>query len=118
MIEKYRPLIETAYENFNKRDINGVFQTMNPDVEWPNGWESGYLLGFDEIRDYWKRQWKEINPTVIPVRYKILSNDRLEVEVQQTAKDLDGKLLYEGRVKHIYSFENGLIKCMEIENEN
>ena len=40
---------------------------MATDVDWPNGWEGGYVHGQDEVRAYWTRQWKAINPTVIPI---------------------------------------------------
>ncbi len=30
-------LIKKAYENFNNRNIDKVFGTMNADVDWPNG---------------------------------------------------------------------------------
>ncbi|NMH26892.1 nuclear transport factor 2 family protein [Flavobacterium silvaticum] len=114
----YKDLIEQTYANFNARDIDAAFTAMDPDVEWPSGWESGYLVGFEEVRDYWTHQWKQINTTLHPIGYKSLSDDRVEVEVHQIAKDLSGALLYEGKVKHVYSFENGLIKAMEIENEH
>lgn len=117
MDQLYQNLVEQAYANFNARNIDAAFTLMDPEVEWPSGWESGYLVGFEEVRDYWMHQWREMNTTLHPIGYKPLSNDRLEVEVHQVAKDLMGTLLYEGKVKHVYSFENGLIKTMEIENE-
>jgi hypothetical protein len=42
--------------------------------------------------------------------------NKIEVTVHQVVKDKKGLLLFDGMVKHIYSFENGLIKGMEIEN--
>ena len=116
-MEKLQLLIEKAYADFNNRDIDALFEVMIPDVEWPNGWEGGYMIGYDEIRDYWTRQWKEIDPIVKPLAFRQLPNGQLEVEVLQTARDLSGHLLFEGKVKHIYAFENGLIKSMEIESQ-
>jgi hypothetical protein len=118
MENQYRNLIQKAYDSFNARDIDAVFATMDPDVEWPNGQESGYLIGFDDIRDYWTRQWKEIDPMVKPIGYRSIGDGRIEVEVHQVAKDLIGNILFEGKAKHVYSFKNGLIKVMEIENEH
>lgn len=112
---KYQNVIEKAYENFNKRNIDGAFTTMNSDVNWPNGWEGGYVKGYDEIRDYWTRQWKEIDPEVTPISFKELENGKLEIEVHQVAKNLDGEIIFDDILKHIYTFENNLIKSMEIE---
>ena len=39
----------------------------------------------------------------------------LEVEVHQKVKDLQGNSIFDGTVKHIYTFEDGLIKTMDIE---
>jgi len=89
---------------------------MQPLVHWPNGWEGGYVEGHDAVRDYWTRQWKEIDPTVTPVFFTPLEDGRTQVEVQQTVKNLDGAVLFNGLVKHIYTFEGGLIKSMEIES--
>jgi hypothetical protein len=113
----YENLIKKAYGNFNNRNIDTVFETMNTDVHWPNGWEGGYLEGFDAVRDYWTRQWSAINPNVEPTGFKALGDDVLEVEVHQTVKDLEGNPIFDAHLKHIYRFENGLIKSMEIEKE-
>lgn len=115
MTQQHQDVITQAYTSFNARDIDTVLSLMQTDVHWPNGWEGGYVNGHDEVRDYWTRQWKEINPTVEPVSFKDREDGRLEVEVHQIAKDLHGNVLFDGVVLHIYAFENGLIKSMEIE---
>lgn len=107
-------LIRNAYAAFNNRDLNMISLYMHPDVHWPNGWEGGYVEGHDGVRDYWTRQWKEIDPEVLPLQINELNDGRIEVIVQQTVKDLQGKLLHEGQVKHIYTINNGLIRKMEI----
>jgi len=111
----YEILIRQAYAGFNTRDIDSVLSLMAPDVAWPNGWEGGYVYGHDEIRDYWTRQWKEINSSVEPITVSEEPDGRIVVDVHQLAKDSSGKILFEGDVKHIYTLENGLIKSMEIE---
>jgi len=35
--------------------------------------------------------------------------------VHQNVKDLQGGLIFDGLVKHIYTFQDGLIKTMDIE---
>ena len=115
MTTPYQDLIQKAYAAFNRRDIDSVFTTFHPEVHWSNGWEGGYVNGHDEVRSYWTRQWKEIDPNVEPTRFTEREDGTLEVEVHQTAKDLQGNLLFDGMVKHIYTFKDGLIKSMDIE---
>jgi hypothetical protein len=109
-------LISKVYSAFNKRDLEGVLVYFHPDVHWPNGWEGGYVDGHNGVRDYWTRQWKELDPTVVPLSTKVLEDGRVEVEVQQTVKDVKGQLLADGKVRHLYTLENGLIKSMDIES--
>lgn len=115
MSHQYQDLIKRAYAAFNARDIDGVFLSMHPNVHWPNGWEGGYVEGQDEVREYWTRQWKELDPNVEPVDFKEKQNNKVEVTVHQVVKDRDGKVLFDGIVKHVYTIEKDLIKSMEIE---
>jgi hypothetical protein len=108
-------IIKKAYDAFNARDIETVLSTMQQDVHWPNGWEGGYVNGHDEVRDYWTRQWAEIDPHVNPLSISQREDGSIEVVVHQVAKDMAGNILSDAVVKHIYEFENNKIKRMEIE---
>ncbi len=107
-------LIHRAYEVFNNRDIDAALQLMIPDVEWPNGWEGGYVHGRKGVRAYWTRQWEEIDPSVHPVSITQESEGRVRVLVQQLVKDKQGQTLFEVQVTHLYTIDKGLIKHMEI----
>jgi hypothetical protein len=115
MTQEDQTIITQAYAAFNSRNIDAVLQHMHSDVHWPNGWEGGYVSGHEAVRDYWTRQWKEINPTVKPLSFKEGSNGTIEVGVHQVVTNLEGQLLHDGLVKHIYTLEHGKIKSMEIE---
>lgn len=115
MTTEYNDLISKAYSAFNNRDIDKALSTMQQNVQWSKAWEGGYINGHSEIRDYWTRQWNEINPKVEPIGFTERPNGSLEVEVHQNVKDLDGKSIFNGNVKHIYTFKDGLISTMDIE---
>lgn len=110
----YTDLIYKAYDAFNQRNIDAVLKLMVEDVQWPNGWEGGYVNGQAEVKDYWTRQWKEIDPAVTPVFISELPNNVYDVEVRQVIKDKSGSILSDSVVHHIYAFENEKIKKMEI----
>lgn len=107
-------IIEKVYKAFNDRDIDAVLFYFHPEVEWPNGWKGGYVYGHEQVRDYWTRQWKELNPVVIPLESRIMDTGQLEVKVSQLVKDLSGEILHDGLVYHRYKFENNLIRRMDI----
>lgn len=117
MISQYQHLISKAYAAFNARNIDAVLEIMDAEVHWPKGWEGGYVQGHDEVKNYWIRQWKELDPNVEPIAFKEKQDGQIEVEVHQIAKDLNGNVLVDGIVKHIYTIKNGLIKNMEIEKQ-
>jgi hypothetical protein len=108
-------LITKAYAAFNARDIETALSTFHPDVEWPKAFEGGYVQGHDEIRSYWTRQWAEIDPNVDPIGTIERDNGVLEVEVHQYVKDLDSNVLFDGVVKHVYTFQDALLRKMDIE---
>ncbi len=110
MTAKLQELIRKAYSAFNQRDIDEALSAMQPNVQWSKAWEGGYISGHDEIKKYWTRQWKEINPNVEPIGFIERKDGSLEVEVHQKVKDLEGNSVLDGMVKHIYTFEDGLIR--------
>ena len=112
--KNFGEIIVDAYKNFNNGNIDALLLLVIEDVFWPNGCEGGFVKGHSEVRDYWIRQWKSIDPKVEPVAFKVIDKDKYEVIVHQVVKDLAGKILLDELVKHIYQFEDGLVKNMEI----
>jgi hypothetical protein len=110
-------LIRKAYAAFNARDIDRALSTMHPEVQWPKAFEGGYANGHYEIRAYWTRQWTEIIPNVEPIAINERQNGTLEVIVHQKVEDLDGNMIFDGIVKHIYTLQDGLLQRMDIEAE-
>lgn len=110
-------LIKKAYSAFNSRDIDSALSTFHPEVEWPKAFEGGYVTGHEEVRKYWTRQWKEINPNVQPIGFIERPNGTYEVSVLQKVKDLKGDLIFDGVVKHIITIQDNLFRRMDIELE-
>jgi nuclear transport factor 2 (NTF2) superfamily protein len=108
-------LLTQMYRAFNARNIDAVLGAMHADVHWPNGWEGGYVIGLDAVRDYWTRQWAQIDPTVTPDGFDTLPDGRLRVRVHQVIRDRAGTIISDKIVNHTYSFGDGRIRGMEIE---
>jgi nuclear transport factor 2 (NTF2) superfamily protein len=106
--------LTSVYEAFNARDIDRVLEAMHPDVDWPNGWEGGRVYGHEAVRDYWTRQWKVLDPIVTPAGFHTDEAGRIVVDVHAVVRDLEGKLLADEMIQHVYAMKSGLIRSMEI----
>lgn len=107
--------IDALYAAFNNRDIDSATAAMHPDVEWPNGWEGGWLRGRDAVRAYWIRQWQEIDPHVAPTAIKPTDDGRTAVTVHLTGRDADGNEIYDTHVTHVYTTDaDGLVTRMDV----
>ncbi len=115
LMVQHEALIQQAYTAFNARDIPAVLRTFHPQVRWSRAWEGDYATGHDEVRAYWLRQWQELNPHVEPTAISERADGRLEVAVHQVVKDLQGQVLFDGPVKHVYTVQDGLLQQMDIE---
>lgn len=111
----YQPMFRQLYLDFNARRAQAVLAHMHPDVQWPKAFEGGYVQGHDEIRAYWTRQWTEINPIVTPIDITLRQPGTIEVKVHQLVTDWQGKVLFDGLVKHVYTLQGELIQRMDIE---
>jgi ketosteroid isomerase-like protein len=109
-------LLRRLYALFNAREIERVLSAMHPDVVWANGMEGGYVHGRDEVRNYWKRQWAMIDPRVEPLQISPKGNGEVAVEVHQVVRDLEGNLLADTLVIHVFHVRNGLIERFDIRN--
>jgi len=109
-------LLQEMYAAFNARDADAVLARMTPEVEWPKAFEGGAVKGREAVKEYWARQWSEIDPHVEPVGFTPGDDGRVVVTVAQTVRSLDGAVIAEGEVLHVYAFDEatGLISAMEI----
>ena len=109
--------LSRVYERFNARDMETVLAAMHEDVTWANGMDGGYVNGRDGVREYWTRQWAMVNPRVDPIGFSEEPNGKTFVRVHQVVRDLNGTLLFDHEVGHIFSIEDGLIKRFDIDEE-
>jgi ketosteroid isomerase-like protein len=107
-------LLKRVYDHFNARDMETVLAAMHEDVIWANGMEGGHVHGRDEVRSYWTRQWRMIDPHVEPVAFAQGPQGEVVVRIHQVVRDLNGNLLADKMVDHVFRIENGLIKRFDI----
>jgi hypothetical protein len=112
-----RIIIEQAYSAFNHRNIDAALALMTEDVSWPRASEGGKVIGKEEIRAYWTRQWAEFDPHVEPLAITEDAVGKVRVRVHQLVKSLQGDLLADSEVLHVFTMNRGLIAAMDLGDE-
>ena len=112
-----KTVIEQAYTAFNQRDIEGALALMTDDVSWPKASEGGKVVGKEEIRAYWSRQWGEFDPHVEPLGMTEEDGGGIRVRVHQLVKSLQGDVLADSEVLHVFTVKSGLIAAMDLGDE-
>jgi ketosteroid isomerase-like protein len=107
--------LRSAYAAFNARDVEAALALMHPDVDWPNAWEGGRVVGRDAVAAYWSRQLAQISSTVEPERFDIDPDGTITVTVHQVVRDAaTNELQSDAHIRHRYRLEDGLILRMDV----
>jgi hypothetical protein len=109
-----KTLIEQAYSAFNRRDINAALALMTQDVSWPKASEGGKVVGKEEVRAYWTRQWAEFDPHVEPLAITEGDGGKVRVRVHQLVKSIQGDVLSDSEVLHVFTMNTGRIAAMDL----
>jgi hypothetical protein len=110
-----RETLRRAYRAFNARDVDAAVELMHPEVDWPNAWEGGRVVGRAAVRDYWRRQFDAISSEVEPEAFSEEDGGGLTVEVHQVVHEAgSGRLISDSRLRHRYRFKDGLILRMDL----
>jgi ketosteroid isomerase-like protein len=108
-------VLRSAYRAFNARDVDAAIELMHPEVDWPNAWEGGRVVGRAAVREYWNRQFAAISSTVEPEGFSEEPDGSITVDVHQVVHDTStGELISDSRVRHRYRLEDGLVVRMDV----
>lgn len=84
-----REIVRRAYRAFNAGDVDAAIELTHPDVDWPNAWEGGRVVGHAAVRDYWSRQFDAISSEVEPQSFAEEPDGAIVVEVHQVVREAD-----------------------------
>lgn len=110
-------LIRRCYAAFNARDLDAALDGVHADVDWPNAIDGGRVRGHEEVRGYWTRQFETTDPRVEPQAFSEDHQGRIVVDVHQVVRDLDGSVIADQHVQHVYTISAGLISRMDVRQE-
>jgi len=87
---------------------------------WPRtwsgrtNWQGVTLHGRDAVGEYWRLQWAVLDHQFEMKHFELDANGHLVVTLVQTVRGLNGTAISQGLVRHIYAFENGLVRRMRV----
>ena len=105
---------QELYKNFNDRKIDLVIANMTEDVKWTNRMEGGYVCGHNGVSEYWVRIFTMMSSKLTPLEIHT-ENDLVKVKAHQVVHDLEGKLLADEIVYHLFHLQNNKIALFEVE---
>src|SRR5215217_5862522 len=92
-------LLRSAYRAFNARDVEAAIELMDPEVDWPNAWEGGRVVGRAAVRDYWNGQFPANSGEGEPDGFTEEADGAITVEDHQEVHDANtGELISDSRV--------------------
>ena len=71
------------------------------------------MRGREEVRRYWT-EFDVTDPRAEPQSISEAEDGRVVVDVRQVVRDLEGTLIADQRVQHVYWIRDGLIARMDI----
>jgi ketosteroid isomerase-like protein len=112
---EHESLMRSAYDAFNSQDIDAAIQLIHPDVDWPNAWEGGRVVGRDAVREYWTRQFAAVTSNLEIEGFTDEDDGSVTVHVHLTAHESgSGEQVADRRLRHRYRIEDGLIVRMDV----
>ncbi|SDH05216.1 nuclear transport factor 2 family protein [Klenkia brasiliensis] len=104
---------EEFYAAWSAGDLATVVGRLHPDVDWPEPWTGGRVLGRAAVADHLARQARDVRFAVVPERV-VPVDDGVAVTVHQVVRDADGDLLSDTRVLHGLTLDEGLLRRLDV----
>lgn len=104
---------QSLYGYFNAREIESVLAHLTENVKWANGMDGGFIYGREGVQAYWNRQFKAISSRVYPLDIQV-KEENIVIRVHQVVHDLEGKLISDQVVQHIFYMDGDKISEFKI----
>jgi NAD(P)-dependent dehydrogenase (short-subunit alcohol dehydrogenase family) len=108
-------LVRRAYSAFNAKDVESGVALMDPQVDWPNMADGGFVHGRDGVRRHWSEQFRRVDPRIEVAGIAEKGGGRVEAHVRQIVRGPDGAKLADDQAVHIFTIAGERIKRMEVE---
>ena len=107
-------MLEAFYGALNDRDLDAFLGHLAPRVDWPDEMTGDRVVGRDAVSAYLQKQWTKIDPRDEPMRINIAKDGKAHVLVDRLVRSLDGEILQNLRVEHVFEFDGAFISRMTV----
>jgi NAD(P)-dependent dehydrogenase (short-subunit alcohol dehydrogenase family) len=107
-------LVRRAYSAFNNRDVDTGVALMDPEVDWPDASDGGYVHGREQVRRHWREQFSRVDPRIDVADVRQTRDGRVEARVRQIVRDREGGVLADHRLVHVFTVDHDRIKRMDV----
>lgn len=108
-------LLRSTFDAFNRKDIDAALAAAHPDVDWPNILDGTRVVGLDDLRAYWIRQFRVIDPHLELLAVADEGDGAVNVRLHQVLRFVsDGEVVLDSVVHHVYRFRDGRIESMDV----
>jgi hypothetical protein len=109
-------LLSELYDAINRQDIDAVMALFEPDARIPDSLESDTLVGHDQIRAYYLRQFATIQVSSSLLSTRLMPDDRIAASLLVQVHGSEGGTWGEGRVEATYRLHAGKIREMVVDS--
>lgn len=114
MNQEVEPLLTSLYEAIDRQDVDAVLAFFHRDARIPDSLEAAALVGRDQIRAYYQRQFATIRVGSSLLATKTLPDGRIEASLHVQVRGAEGGFWWEGPITATYRIEDGLITEMAV----
>ena len=112
--QAHETLVRRAYDAFNNRAIEAAIELMDPEVDWPNVPQGGFVHGREQVREHWREQFGQADPHIEISEIREKTDNRVEARVRQIVRRLDGTDISDEQQVHVFTISNDRIKRMDV----
>ena len=108
-------LLSGLFDAIDRQDIDAVLAHFGSEARIPDSLENATVVGRDQIRAYYLRQFATIHVSASLLNFRRLPDDRVEVELHVEVRGAEGGSWGESRVKATYRIDDGKISEMVVD---
>lgn len=114
MTERERCIVELRTA-INALDFDAALALLHPDVDWQDIVNGGRLHGLAAVRAYWTDIRDLLTTGASPISHRLIDEDRIAVRMLHSLAGKQGKAWGEETLTQVFTFQDGLIIRMDLD---